>query len=57
MQERFVIATSMPGTWTTLISIVLLALSTIVIAGLLIRTLVGIGQGQLRTLSARVASA
>jgi len=46
------IATSMPGTWTTLVSIALLALATIVIAGLLIRTVVGIGRGQLRTLSA-----
>lgn len=44
-------AAAMPGDLTTTIAIVLLTLATIVIAALLIRTLVGLGRGELRTLS------
>lgn len=46
------IEAAMPGQFTTTISIALLALATIVIAGLSLRTLVGLGRGELRTLSA-----
>jgi len=44
-------ATAEPGLITDTIALALLALGTVVIAGLLIRTLVGIARGELRTLS------
>jgi tellurite resistance protein len=46
------IASALRGDLTAAIAIALLALATIVIAGLLIRTLVGLARGELRALSA-----
>ncbi len=45
------IATALPGTLTSVIAIVLLALATFVIAALLVRTVLGVARGELRTLS------
>ena len=45
------IASALPGKLTATVAVVLLAVATFVIAGLLIRTLVGLGRGELRTLS------
>lgn len=45
------IASAMPGAAYDIVAIALLALSTVVIAALLVRTLVGAARGELRTLS------
>jgi tellurite resistance protein len=45
-------ATDFPGAIADGISLALLALATAAIAGLLVRTLVGLARGELRTLSA-----
>ncbi len=44
-------ATAEPGLWTDAIALMLLALATVVIVGLLGRTVFGIARGELRTLS------
>jgi tellurite resistance protein len=44
-------AAAEPGIVTDAIALLLLALATVVIAGLLVRTLVGVARGELRTLS------
>jgi len=44
-------AAAEPGQVTDVIALALLALATITIAGLLIRTLVGLARGELRTLT------
>lgn len=46
------LAIAEPGMATSAIALALLALATIVIAGLLVRTLVGLARGELRTLNA-----
>jgi tellurite resistance protein len=45
-------ATAFPGTIADAIALALLALATVAIAGLLVRTLIGLARGELRTLSA-----
>ena len=45
-------AAAEPGTVTDVLALALLGLATITIAGLLLRTLVGLARGGLRTLSA-----
>lgn len=45
-------ASTAPGLWSVAIALVLLALATLVILGLLARTLVGVAQGELRALNA-----
>ena len=45
-------AAAAPGTVTDVIALALLGLATVAIAGLLLRTLVGLARGELRTLSA-----
>ena len=45
-------AAAAPGIITDALALALLALATLVIAGLLVRTLLGLVRGELRTLSA-----
>jgi tellurite resistance protein len=45
-------AAALPGAIADGVALALLALATVAIAGLLVRTLVGLARGELRTLSA-----